>query len=126
MTKWKDLRAVCERYRAFSGGIEHAKDEDEQCNERNVCAAVLRDERTHPSGKQTPSHIGKYEEQKATSTEGVDDPNRRPCKGKIGQAEAPREQKKACRIEACGGKDGRRIKLEVCQLLRELVIWTST
>ena len=78
MREGEDLGGVCEWHGALTGRIEGIKQEDEESNETDMSGARLRNEVGESCSQKGPGHLGESEQEKGSSSIGINGPDGRP------------------------------------------------
>ena len=73
---------------AFSGRVESGKEIDEKRDRAKTTRTFTRDQEAETGCEQSPCHIRECEEQQGAATEGIDSPDRWPCKDEVDETEA--------------------------------------
>ena len=83
MCKREDFGRIGERNWPFTGRIEGIKEVDEEGDKTQMGLIVLRDPEAEASGKQSPAHVRKREQEQCSSTKRVNRPNGWPREDKV-------------------------------------------
>ena len=78
MREGEDLSGVGEWHGTFTWRVEGSEQEDEESNESGVSGARLRDVEAESGSQEGPGHLGESEEEKGSSSIGIDSSDGRP------------------------------------------------
>ena len=118
----EDLGRVRVGHGAFAGRVEGGEEVDEQRDQAEVRATVLRDDEAEPRGQQGPGHLREGKEEQRAPAPRVDGPHGWPGKDEVDQAEPPAGEESLQVVGPGLEEDGRAVEgddVDAAHLLRK-------
>lgn len=105
MRKREDFGRVGEGDRTLTRRVESVEQVDEESNQSQVSSRRGRDQETKTRCQQRPAHVGEGEEQKCTTSIGIDRPYSWPGENEVDDTEAPGGEESASDSSSSLGED---------------------